>query len=99
MTKFRVTGSNKETSSRMTLELTAACKSDAERKAVHAGMIVAHVAPIHEKPITTEEHKTPMAKNYRPEESSSSQKKLLIVFLVLLVIFLFTGLVWPGFWL
>ncbi len=98
MTTFRVTGSNKETSARMTLELTAASKGDAERKATQAGMIVSHVAPIQDKPITTEEHRTPMAKNYRQEEPSSNQKKLLIAFAILVVIFLFTGLVWPGFW-
>ncbi len=96
MTKFRVTGSNKETSARMTLELTAASKGDAERKATQAGMVVSHVAPISEN--TLEESKTPMAKNYRQEESGGNQKKLIIAFVVLLAIFLFTGLVWPGFW-
>lgn len=99
MQKFRVTGSNKETSARMTLELVAASKGDAERKAAHAGMLVSHVAPVNETSNTVEEHRHAMAKNYRQEESGSGQKKLIIVFLVLLVVFLFTGLVWPGFWL
>jgi hypothetical protein len=40
-----------------------------------------------------------MAMNYRkPEPANNSQKKLLIVFGILLIIFLFTGLVFPGFW-
>jgi len=79
----------------MTLELTAASKGDAERKAAHAGMVVSHVAPINEN--TLEESKTPMAKNYRQEESGGSQKKLLIAFGVLLAVFLFLYFVWPGF--
>lgn len=97
MPKFRVTGSNRETSARMTLELTAASKGDAERKAAQAGMIVSHVTPINDSN-TAEETKHAMAKNYRQEESGSNQKKLIIIFLILLVIFVFTGLVWPGFW-
>jgi hypothetical protein len=37
-------------------------------------------------------------KNYREESTGGGQKKLLIIFAILFVIFLFTGLVWPGFW-
>jgi len=39
-----------------------------------------------------------MAKNYRSEPETGGQKKLLIILAVLFAIFLFTGLVWPGFW-
>jgi hypothetical protein len=98
MPKFRVTGSNKDTSARMTLELVAASKGDAERKAAHAGMIVSHVAPVQENAFHTEEHQTTMAKSYKQEENTGNTKKLVIVFIVLLAVFLFTGLVWPGFW-
>jgi len=49
---------------------------------------------------TLEELDHTMAKTYRKEvPASNGQKKLLIVFGVLLAIFLFTGLVYPGFWL
>ncbi|MGN6506277.1 MAG: hypothetical protein ACTHM6_12010 [Tepidisphaeraceae bacterium] len=37
-------------------------------------------------------------KSYRDEPDNSGQKKLLIILGVLFVIFIFTGLVWPGFW-
>ena len=39
-----------------------------------------------------------MAKSYRNEPESSGQKKLIIVLGILFAVFLFTGLVWPGFW-
>ena len=39
-----------------------------------------------------------MAKSYRDEPANSGQKKLLILLAVLFAIFIFTGLVWPGFW-
>ncbi len=94
MPQFRVIGSNRETGARMTLEIAAASKGDAERKAVQSGMNVNHAAPID----TFEELRTPMAKNYRDEAPANNQKKLVIAFVVLLAIFLFTGLVWPGFW-
>jgi hypothetical protein len=97
MQKFRVTGSNKETSARMTLELTAASKGDAERKAAHVGMIVSHVAPIVDVPNTVEEHRHAMAKNYRQEESGGKQKMLLIAFGVLLVVFVIMQLLGYGF--
>ena len=97
MQKFRVTGSNKETSARMTLELVAASKGDAERKAAHAGMLVSHVAPINETSNTVEEHRHAMAKYNQQESSGGSQKKLLIVFGVLLVVFIIVQLLGYGF--
>lgn len=38
-----------------------------------------------------------MAKSYR-EEPAGNQKKLIVVLAILFAIFVFTGLVWPGFW-
>jgi len=37
-------------------------------------------------------------KNYREEPETSGQKKLLIILAILFAVFIFTGLVWPGFW-
>ena len=36
-------------------------------------------------------------KSYR-DEPAGGQKKLIIILAVLFIIFVFTGLVWPGFW-
>lgn len=94
MPQFRVTGSNRETGARMTLEIAAASKGEAERKATQSGMNVNHAGPIDD---TFEELRRPMAKNYREEAPASNQKKLVIVFGVLLAIFLFTYFIWPGF--
>jgi type II secretory pathway component PulF len=44
--QFKVTGSNHATGARMTLQLEAASKADAERKARQQGMDVNHVAPV-----------------------------------------------------
>lgn len=85
MPQFRVTGSNRDTGARMTLEISAASKGDAERKATQAGMQVNHVGPINDN---FEELRRPMAKNYRDEAPASNQKKLIIIFCVLLAIFL-----------
>ena len=37
-------------------------------------------------------------KNYRDESAAGPNRKLIIVLIILAVIFVFTGLVWPGFW-
>ena len=89
MPQFRVTGSNRETGARMTLELSASSKGDAERKAAQSGMNVNHAAPID----TFEELQRPMAKNYRDAEPAGNQKKLIIVLVVLAVLALLINFV------
>lgn len=84
MPTFRVTGSNRETSARMTLELAAASKGDAERKAAASGMIVAHVAPISQN--TVEESNPTMAlKNYRDEGPKGNTKMLVIILIIMAI--------------
>lgn len=44
--KYRVSGSNRDTGARMTLEMEAESKAQAERKASQSGMIVNHVQDV-----------------------------------------------------
>ena len=43
--KFKVTGQNKDSGSKMTLEIDAASKGEAQRRATSTGMYVTHVEP------------------------------------------------------
>jgi hypothetical protein len=44
--KFKVSGQNKDNGSKMTLEIEAASKGEAERRAASTGMYVTHVEPL-----------------------------------------------------
>lgn len=48
--KFHVTGSNKDTGARMTLDIEAGSKAAAERKATQAGMNVNHCQEVFDQP-------------------------------------------------
>src|SRR5437763_5262600 len=88
--KFRVTGCNRDSGARMTLEFEADNRAAAERKAVQSGMSVNHIQDITEH----EEGDEPAARprsSHRGEDLGGGGSKLLAMLIFLIVA---AGIVW-----
>lgn len=77
--KFHVTGSNKDTGARMTLDIEADSKAAAERKAGQAGMHVNHCQEVFDEPHEVR-HST-----HRGEVDRSRSKTIPVLVLIALV--------------
>src|SRR2546423_1599504 len=90
--KFRVTGSNRDTGARMTLEFEADNRAAAERKAVQSGMSVNHIQDITEH----EEGDEPARpRSSRRGEDVGGGSKLLAMLIFLIVAAGLVYFFWP----
>jgi hypothetical protein len=79
--KYKVSGSNRLTGARMTMELDANNRATAERKAFQAGMEVLHVEQVTEGDEAEHGHRTGAHRGEFPRESRLGRRILLFVIL------------------
>jgi hypothetical protein len=92
--KYHVTGVNHDTGARMTLDLEAASKADAERKATKSGMEVQHVHEIHD----TDSQPAQAHATHRGEDAGEAGaliKLIVILALIALVAYFLWGKIRP----
>lgn len=83
--KFQVTGSNKDSGARMTLEFEAESKAAAERKAIQSGMVVNRVHELSEHEAEME-RQAAIREAHRGEPIQKSKLPGLLTLLIVLLI-------------
>jgi hypothetical protein len=83
--KFKVTGQNKDTGARQTMEFEAGSKGSAERKATQAGMDVQHCEQLTDSPAEDAAPTKPRVSHRGEHEPSSNKGKLVAAVVGLLV--------------
>jgi hypothetical protein len=91
--KFRVTGSNRDTAARMTLEFEAENRAAAERKAVQSGMVVNHIQDITEPEDAEQPH--PHATHRGEPINTGAGSKMLAMLIFLIVAAAIVWFFWP----
>src|SRR5437660_598259 len=81
--KFRVTGSNRDTAARMTLEFEAENRAAAERKAIQSGMLVNHIQDITE---SEDAEQPPPRSSHRGEQIRTGALSRMLAMLIFLIV-------------
>lgn len=87
--KYKVTGSNRDTGARMTLEFEANSKGEAERKAQQAGMNVNHAA------LVDGGEDGPMETSARGMKRSTGMHPILKLLILIAIVALAYYFIWP----